>query len=387
MSVERPTIVFGVTIDYQLRYHDGLYQRLADAGWDVHLVAGDGHIGRGLAEHAGVTAHVLEMARAPSPLSDLRGLTKWVRLMRRLRPDVVVVGTPKAGLLGSLATRLTRVPARVYELHGLRLESATGVLRSVLKVMERVSCAASTQVIAVGPSLRTRALTERLVSAKKIEVLGAGSPNGVDIDRFERARDDEAAQGSLRAELGIPDSAQVVTFVGRLTADKGLAVLTAAMAEVQRQTSAWLLVIGGADDASGIDGERRLRESVPRLALVGEVKDVAPYLAISDVFCLPSRREGLPTVILEAFAARVPVVATQATGIVDLVSDSVTGRLVPIDDAPALRGALLTAMADADASRRMGDRAARLVSEKFSGESVQADWVDTVERLRKGGAR
>lgn len=387
MSVERPTIVFGVTIDYQLRYHEGLYQRLADAGWNVHLVAGDGPIGRSLAHHPGVTAHVLEMARAPSPAADLRGLKAWRQLIRRLRPDVVVVGTPKAGLLGGIAARLTRVPARIYELHGLRLESATGPLRVLLRVMERVSCAASTRVIAVGLSLRDRALAEHLVAPSKIDVLGAGSPNGVEIDRFDRARRDEGARASLRAGMGIPDEAQVVTFVGRLTADKGLAVLTEAMGEVEQETSAWLMVIGGVDDDSGVAGELRLRESLPRLALTGEVDDVAPYLAISDVLCLPSRREGLPTVILEAFAAGVPVVATQATGIVDLVADSETGRLVPIDDAPALRGALLATLRDPESSNRMAGAASRLVSEKFARESVQTAWVDTVERMRMGGDR
>lgn len=387
MSAERPTIVFGVTIDYQLRYHDGLYQRLADEGWDVHVVAGAGEIGLGLGKHPGVTNHVLEMARAPSPVADLRGLKDWVRLLRRLRPNVVVVGTPKAGLLGGIAAFLTRAPARVYELHGLRLESARGLQRSFLRMMERISCAASTRVIAVGPSLRDRALAERLVSAKKVEVLGAGSPNGVDVDRFNAATSDEHARASLRGELGIPSSAQVVTFVGRLTADKGLATLAEAMAKVERETSAWLLVIGGVDDQSGLDGERHLRESLPRLSIVGEVNDVAPYLAISDVFCLPSRREGLPTVVLEAFAAGVPVVATKATGIVDLVSDGDTGRLAPIDDAPALEQQLLAALHDRVASLTMAAAASRFVSEKFARETVQDAWVDTVELMRAGRHR
>lgn len=387
MSAERPTIVFGVTIDYQLRYHDGLYQRLADEGWDVHVVAGAGEIGLQLGKHAGLTHHVLDMARAPSPVADLRGLKNWVQLLRRLRPDVVVVGTPKAGLLGGIAALVTRAPARVYELHGLRLESARGPLRSFLRAMERISCAASTRVIAVGPSLRDRALAERLVPAKKIGVLGAGSPNGVDVDRFERAANEEDARASLRSELGIPPSAQVVTFVGRVTADKGLAVLAEAMAEVERRTSAWLLVIGGVDDQSGVDGERDLQRSLPRLSIVGEVDDVAPYLAISDVFCLPSRREGLPTVILEAFAAGVPVVATKATGIVDLVSDGDTGRLAPIDDAPALEQQLLAALHDREASLTMAAAASRFVSEKFARDTVQDAWVDTVELMRAGRHR
>lgn len=384
---EKPTVLFGVTIDYQLRYHDGLYERLADAGWDVHLVSGAGPIGDRLGEHPGITRHVLDMARAPHPVADLRGLVQWTRLLRRVRPDVIVVGTPKAGLLGSIAGSLTRVPDRVYELHGLRLESASGPLRVLLRTLEKVSCAASTRVIAVGTSLRESALSERLAPAGKVAVLGAGSPNGVEVERFRRASADLVAQASLREDLGIPEDAQVVSFVGRLTADKGLAALTDAMAEVGERKEAWLLVVGGIDDRSGLESERRLRTTVPRLVLVGEVDDVAPYLAISDVFCLPSRREGLPTVVLEAFAADVPVVATRATGIVDLVSNDVTGRLSPIDDGAALERQLLAALDDQSASLRMAGAASQLVADRFSRDAVQQTWIDTLGRMRKSRQR
>ncbi|WP_426184763.1 glycosyltransferase family 4 protein [Microbacterium sp. TWP3-1-2b2] len=378
---EKRSVLFGVTIDYQLRYHDGLYERLADDGWEVHLVAGDGPIGDRFGEHPGVTRHVLDMARAPNPVADLRGLVQWMRLLNRVRPDLIVVGTPKAGLLGSIAGMLARVPGRVYELHGLRLESASGTLRVLLRTLEKVSCAASTRVIAVGASLRDRALSERLAPSAKVDVLGAGSPNGVDVERFRRASADTVAKTSLRTDLGIPEDAQVVSFVGRLTADKGLETLTVAMAGAEERNRAWLLVVGGIDDRSGLEGEQRLRKTVPRLVLVGEVDDVAPYLAISDVFCLPSRREGLPTVVLEAFAADVPVVATSATGIVDLVSHHETGRLSPIDDGAALKRQLLDAFDDREGSLRMAASAAQLVADRFSRETVQRAWTDTLERM------
>ncbi|OSP09236.1 glycosyltransferase [Microbacterium sp. LEMMJ01] len=378
MTGDRRSIVFGVTIDYQLRYHEGLYQRLADDGWDVHLVSGAGPIGEALAQYPGVTAYVLPMARTPHPIADLRALSRWWWLLKRLRPTVVVIGTPKAGLLGGIAAAMRHVPVRLYELHGLRLESAQGPLRMLLRMMERVSGAAATQVVAVGPSLRERALAERLVPAEKIVVLGAGSPNGVDVRQFGDARHDATARTTMREHLGIPAPAQIVVFMGRLTADKGLVALAEAMAIVQQHSHAWLVIVGGIDDASGAEGERLLREAVARLVVVGEVADVKPYLAAADVLCLPSRREGMPTVVLEAFAASVPVVATRATGIVDLVTDGITGWLVPVDDAAALARALRQALDDRDTARRMADAAAALVSERFDREIVQTAWFNTV---------
>ena len=125
MTSGKPRIVLGVTVDLSLRLMAGFPQYLAERGWDVHVVSSPGARLDALAGVDGVTVHALTMAREPSPVSDLRSLIAWMRLLRRLRPDVVSVGTPKAGLLGGIAARLTRVPGRVYMLRGLRLETST----------------------------------------------------------------------------------------------------------------------------------------------------------------------------------------------------------------------------------------------------------------------
>ncbi|MGO4680951.1 glycosyltransferase family 4 protein [Microbacterium sp. 2MCAF23] len=372
------TIVFGVTIDYQLRYHDGLYQRLANDGWEVHLISEAGSIGERLSRYAGITVHELKMARNPSPLADLVALSRWVRLLRTVRPQVVVAGTPKAGLIGSLAARLCAVPVRIYEMHGLRLESAEGMLRQVLRLMERITSGAATKVVAVSPSLRLRAIEEGIVRSSKIEVLGAGSPNGVDIDHFAWAAQDTEIQARTRARFGVAPEVPVVLFIGRLTADKGLEALAEAMAAVERKREVQLLVVGGIDDASGQVGAERLRSSLSHVMFAGEVDDVAPYFSIADVFCLPSRREGLGVVILEAFAAGVPVVATAATGIKDLVKDGRTGRMVPIDDSHRLAEAILELTVDADLADRLAAEGGRLVRGEFSADVVQARWVTAI---------
>jgi glycosyltransferase involved in cell wall biosynthesis len=246
--------------------------------------------------------------------------------------------------------------------------------------MEQLACLAATQVIAVGQSLRDRAIDGKLVSARKITVLGGGSPNGVDVDRLARAARNERAMRCLRAELGIADDDIIVTFVGRVTADKGIESLARAMADLEVDSKFRLLVVGGIDDESGRRGESKLRAVLPRVSFVGEVADVAPYLAISNVFCLPSRREGLPTVVLEAFAAGIPVVATAATGIIDLVANGETGRLVAIDSPTALAEALREAVRDIDGSETMALAAYRLVKERYAQEVVQLRWIEAIKR-------
>jgi len=316
------------------------------------------------------------MEREPNPGADLLSLIRWIRVLHRISPDVVVVGTPKAGLLGGLAGWVLRVPRRIYELHGLRLESASGIFRKLLRFSERASCAFSHEVVAVSESLRNVVIDERITSNEQVLVVGCGSPNGVDIEHFEDQSADETAKEALRRQLRIDPDEKVVVFVGRLTADKGVGALAEAIAEIDAADPVHLLAIGGIDGPSGVEGMAHLRRVVPRLTIVGEVDDVAPYLAIATLLCLPSRREGLPTVVLEAFAAGVPVVATAATGVVDLVHDGKTGLLAPIDDAQALSRALRRALDDPTIRSDFARESKELVSREYAGDVVRARWVE-----------
>lgn len=382
MNTSRGAILFGVTIDYQLRYHAGLPEALAQEGYEVHVVSGDGPTLQGLSQVPGITTHVLPMARKPSPLADLKALYRWRALLRRVRPRVVLIGTPKASLLGILAAAFVRVPTRIYELHGLRLESASGVGRRVLAAMEWITCRRATEVIAVSQSLADVAIAEGVVRPGRIGVLGAGSPGGVDIERFSLARADPSGRVRTREEWEIAADAAVVAFIGRLTADKGLNELAGAIAVLGAQRLVHLLVVGSVDDESGRIGVERLRATGIPVSFTGEVAEIDEYLAVSDVLCFPTKREGLPTVVLEAFAARVPVVAMRATGVVDLVVNEETGMLVEQNDAEALSAAMAEVLENVELREKIITNAYERVVRDFSRDLVQRRWQ---ERLASAG--
>ena len=374
MKTSHGAVLFGVTIDYQLRYHAGLPEALAQEGYEVHVVSGDGPTLQELSQVPGITTHVLPMARKPSPHADLKALYRWGALLRRVRPRVVLIGTPKASLLGILAAAFARVPARIYELHGLRLESASGVGRRVLAAMEWITCRCATEVIAVSQSLADVAIAEGVVRPGSVGVLGAGSPGGVDIDRFSLARADLSGRVRTREEWDIPADAAVVAFIGRLTADKGLNELAGAIAVLAAQRSVHLLVVGSVDDESGRIGVERLRATGVPVSFTGEVAQIDEYLAVSDVLCFPTKREGLPTVVLEAFAARVPVVAMRATGVVDLVVNEETGMLVEQNDAEGLALALERVLEETDLRERVVQAAFELADSAYRRSDVQGRW-------------
>ena len=316
---------------------------LADQGWEVHLVTAPGpeikDIASAFEGHPRLSFHTIPMSRAPSPANDALALVRWIALLSRLRPDVVVSGTPKAGLLGMLAARAAGVRSRVYLLRGLRLEGLSGVPAKISLSLERLACAASTSVLCVSPSLQKVAAQAGLAPSDKLIVLGSGSSNGVDINKFSPPTLEERT--TARELFGIPEGVIAVGFVGRLTYDKGLPWLFAAMDEVARsRPNVWLVLAGSAI------GEKHEYRSLPTdrpwFHMYGTIRDMPQFYRALDLFCLPSLREGFPNSTAEALATGIPAITTDATGCADSVQDGKTGLVVPARDYLALARAIET---------------------------------------------
>jgi len=345
---------------------------LARSGFDVTIVSASHPDMEGFAEQEGVRVETVEMEREIAPLRDLMALWRLWRLLARLRPDAVHVGAPKAGLLGGLAAWAAGVRCRIYTLHGLRLETATGLKRRLLWAAERLACRAATRVLCVGPGVRRRAAELRLVHPEKTAVLGAGSANGVDLERFGPTAANQARADALRKEFGLAPGAPVAGFVGRLTKDKGIAELTEAFFHIRSQRmDAQLLLAGGFEEGDPLPEAVRVKLALdPGVRITGWVRDPAPYYHVLDVLALPSYREGLPTAVLEAAAAGKPAVAADATGVSDAVIDGVTGRLVPVGDSRRLAAELRELLDDEAERGRLGQAARERAVRHFDARDL-----------------
>jgi glycosyltransferase involved in cell wall biosynthesis len=364
---QRPHILIGITNPQTCLVLGGRLRTLREAGFRVTLVSSPGELLTRTAAEEGVESAAIPMRREIAPLADLVSLLRLCALLWRLKPDMTEFSTPKAGLLGSLAARFCRVPARVYFLRGLRLETSTGFKRKVLLASERLAAACSHVVLCNSESLRAEALAQGVASENKLRLLGNGSSNGVDVQRFQPGPD------SLRARLGLPLEAQVVGFVGRLTRDKGLPELVEAFdAILAAKPDAHLLLVGwfdASDDALGHDLRARIR-CHPRIHSTGFVADTAPYYRAMDVMVLPTWREGFPNAILEAAASGIPVVTTLCTGSRDAVVPEVTGLLIPPGYPEAIREAVLKLLHNPERRCRMGQAARAWVLEHYVNERV-----------------
>ncbi len=388
---DRPLVLYVATAADTLRVLSGQLRYLAEKGFDVIYVSSAGRIRDEMSpQHflsliEGVKTIEVPMAREITPVRDLLALWRLWRIIRTLRPAVTNVGTPKAGLIGGIAAWLNRIPCRFYTLHGLRFETTSGLKRWLLVFAECLACRLAHRVVCVSPSVREKAVAFGLVNRKRTVVLASGSCDGVDVPRFAPTPRMMKRAAALRSELRVPKNAPVIGFSGRLTRDKGIPELVEAFLRLgDRFPDLRLLLLGRFENEDPIPSEsRKFLESHPRVIFRGIVEDPAPYYSVMDLLVLPSHREGLPTVVLEAQAAGKPVVAARATGIVDAVVDGETGLLFPVGDAAALTKAAARLLSDHALARKLGraghERASREYQPERIREALRQEYLELLQ--------
>jgi glycosyltransferase involved in cell wall biosynthesis len=345
---------------------------------DVILVAKDLGDLPVLAAQEGTEYRDVNMQREISPVKDLKSLWTLIRLFRKEKPDIVHANTPKGALLGLLAAWITRVPHRIYNVNGLRFETATGNFRRLLIMMERVACACANKVIPQSNGVAD-VLRREHVTNKPLKVILNGSGNGVDILRFNPEDPEVIAKA---AEIRGDFKGVAYVFMGRLVGDKGVNELVEAFERLHQEHPDTLLhLLGHLETKLDPLKPETLQEIEANEAIIaeGQQKDVRPYLKASDVMVHPSYREGFPNVVLEAAAMGLPCIASDVNGAVDAIQDGMNGFVVPKRDAEALYQAMKRLYEDADLRHQMAERARPFIASHFNRPDV---WKATLEMYR-----
>jgi glycosyltransferase involved in cell wall biosynthesis len=322
-------------------------------------------------EAAGIRHLAVPMTRQFTPFRDMVALGRLVQLMRRERFIVVHTHTPKPGLLGQLAARMAGVPVVVNTLHGFYFhEHMPAHWRHFYVTMERVAARCSSVILSQNSEDIGTAIREKICHPNQIKHLG----NGIDIERFDRERLDPHVLAALRRELGFVEGNQIVGFVGRLVAEKGILELLQAAQIVHRQLpTVRFLIIGPIepDKADSLTPEVAAEYGVEAICtFTGLRQDMPELYALMDCFVLPSHREGFPRAPMEASAMGVPCVVTNIRGCREAVEEGRNGHLVPLKDGEAVARSILELLTDREKAARMGVEGRRMAEDRFDERLV-----------------
>ncbi|MGE6229105.1 glycosyltransferase family 4 protein [Paenibacillus chitinolyticus] len=359
---DKPLIVLVFTVPESIIFVKGQITYLKEQGWEVAIICSPGQV-----ETEGAKFYPVSMKRDISLVSDLHSLLNLIKLFIKIKPTLINAGTPKAGLLAGVAAFLCRIPNRIYTSHGLRLETLQGVKKTILKWTERVSCFTAHKVICVSPSLRDKLVELRIATKENTVVFNHGSCNGIDYKKYEISHEVVKEMEQIKMELQLPQNAFILGFVGRHTKDKGIEELVGAYVQLQSlYPQLFLLLCGEFEEGDPVSWEiQKTIRNHKQIIRVGHVRNVNPYYQMMDVVILPSYREGMGNVILEASAAAKPVIATNATGCKDAVVEGETGLLVAPGNTSELRNAIEFLYLNPEKAKKMGQLGKERIKRDF----------------------
>ena len=343
---------------------------LREAGWEIQVACPEDEWTAGL-RRDGFEVLPIRFPHRPTLRQAGSGSRDLIETLRRHELDAVHTHNAHHGVVGRLVGRALGLPV----FHTWRYDPLDAAdersRRLVYGVAEAAASRAGRAVMFQNAEDLEMAVRRRIVPAAKAVLVG----NGIVTERYERPRQ---SRQDVRGDLGVPADSALVLCVARLAERKGHPDLLEAARLLSDDHPRLRLVLVG----TGVD-EAALRELAARLGVdsfvhfAGQRDDVPDLLHASDVLCLPSRREGIPRAVMEAMAARLPVVATNVVGTRSLIVDGRSGLLVPYRSPAALAAALRRLLDDPDQGARLADAAHETVVRDWHQQAV----VDRVSRL------
>ncbi|ACV63619.1 glycosyl transferase group 1 [Desulfofarcimen acetoxidans DSM 771] len=298
------------------------------------------------------------------PVKDLKSILGLSRYFRDVKPDLVHTHTSKAGVVGRIAAQLTGVPNIVHTVHGFPFHENMPFFKKLL--YERIEKIAARMTDVMLFQSKEDVLTAQKLSIWPRKAAPVHIGNGVDLTQFHPEKSTTAKKNALRLSLGIRKDEPVIIMIGRVNHEKGFNDLVDAL-HIIRHLSWKTLVVGPDEGYLPVILDKinqyKLKE---RVEILGLRRDISDLLAISDIFVLPSYREGLPRSLIEAQATGLPCIASNIRGCREIIEPEQTGFLIEPGDYIALGRSLRRLLENPELSREMGRAARKRAEECYS---------------------
>lgn len=307
-------------------------------------------------------------------LRDLTAIPRIIAYLQETQADLLHAQLEFATVLGGIAAKRLGIPS-VTTLHTIPndIEGLKGKLHFALEnfiLRNFINC-----IVSVSEEAQRFYLQTAKFSQNKSRVIY----NGIDINKYSIASSERA---KVLGEFGIPEHVTLLTTVAVLREPKGIQYMIRAMPKILRADSnIYYLVVGGGEYFENLQAEVKKLDLEKNVKFAGARKDIPSILSVSDLFVLPTLTEALPTVLAEAMAASLPIVASQVGGVPEMVQDGFNGKLIEPANPDALAAACLELLSDRQTLRQMGNAGRKIAEEKFNIKSQVRQLQDLYAQL------
>ncbi len=313
----------------------------------------------------GIDVKILHISTSRNPLS----IYKLYKLLKSRKFDIIHTHAYSAGTIGRISAFLAGVPVIISHNH-----SVYDYYNKYYHFVEWLLCLITDKIICVSDIVKKFANETQRINAKKLITIH----NGIDSEYTVS----EKRTSGLRKVLDIPADHSIICTIAHMEEHKGIKYLleSASLLLQSRNDISFLLVGEGAlkEELKILSTDLKIEKNV---IFTGERSNIPEILSLTDIFVLPSLREGMPLTILEAMDCGKPIIATNVGGVPEIVKDGVTGILVSPKDPEALYSAMNELLDDRKRQEKMGRNGKRVCNESFSSKTMVGKIEDLYDFL------
>ena len=310
----------------------------------------------------------INFSRNINIFSDFYSLTRLIFLFCTNKFDAVHSITPKAGLLAMLAAFIAFIPLRIHCFTGQVWVTRKGLIRKILRLIDKLIGNLTTKNIVDSKSQYNFLLNQKILKKNKTLVFGSGSICGVDLLKF---KSNKKIRDSLRRDFKIPSSAFIYIYLGRLNKEKGVNDLIDAFILANLKSA--YLILAGPDEEEIVFNTKNHSSNI---IFTGYTKIPQDLLAMSDIICLPSYREGFGTVVIEAAAVGIPAIVSNIYGLSDTIVKNQTGLTHKPRDIKGIVHQMVYAYSNQKLMTTFGKAAQKRARIEFDSKILVSHWKD-----------
>lgn len=348
--------------------------------YNIHVIANFGTYDISKFKTLNIICHNVPIQRKISIWNDLKALFAIRKIYKKEKFDSVHSVTPKAGLLNALAGKFAKIPHRLHIYTGQVWATRKGFMRSLLKFMDKIPAILNTELLVDGMSQRKFLISEGVLKENNSFVLANGSISGIRLEKFNISSE---VRKTEREKFGFNEDDVVFIFLGRLNHDKGIGELYEAFDKFVVENPKAKLLLYGSDE----EGYEEKAKNYPNIIkdknffYPGLTRTPFDALQAGDVFVLPTWREGFGSSVIEAQALSLPVITSDAYGVVDASVPEETGMRCKVNDPEGLRQCMKYYYDNPEIRRQHGINGRKRVEEKFDNKVVTQAWVEFYRKM------